>query len=144
MSGAQPILRSSLGGHLQHPSPVLQTHGERLLGVYVLAGLQGRQRDLGVDDRDGQVEDDLDLFVGQQLLRATSLRHTIRLRLGLGPLEHEVRTGDDLDVVEYGTVLQIDAADLAAPDYSDFDRRIFANGNVLRFVGFRLQVTGIS
>src|ERR671914_427206 len=39
----------SLDGHFQHPSPVLQAHGERLLGVYVLAGLEGRQRDLGVD-----------------------------------------------------------------------------------------------
>jgi hypothetical protein len=49
------------------------------------------------------------------------------LRLGFGPLEHEVRTGDDLDVVEYSTVLQIDTADLAAPDYSDLDRCVFAD-----------------
>ena len=46
---------SSLGGHFQHPPPVLQTDSERLLSVYVLAGLQGRQRDLGVGDRDRQV-----------------------------------------------------------------------------------------
>src|SRR5918995_5464215 len=117
----------SLGGHFQHPTPVLQAHCERLLGVYVLAGLQGRQRDLGVDQRDCQVEDDLDLFVGQQLLRAASLGHAVRLRLGFGALEQEVRTGDDLHVVERGPVLQIDAADLAAPDYSDLDRRVFAD-----------------
>src|ERR671916_864210 len=118
----------SLGGHFQHPSPVLQAHGERLLGVYVLARLQGRQRDLGVDHRDCQVEDDLDLFVGQQLRRAASLGHAVRFGLGFGPLEYEVRTGYDLDVVECGPVLQIDAADLAAPDYSDSHRRVFADG----------------
>src|SRR5918995_4014198 len=117
----------SLGGHFQHPMPVFQAHCERLLGVYVLAGLQSRQRDLGVDHRDCQVEDDLDLFVGQQLLRAASLGHAVRLRLGFGALEQEVRTGDDLHVVERGPVLQIDAADLAAPDYSDLDRRVFAD-----------------
>jgi hypothetical protein len=94
----------------------------------VLAGLQSRQRDLGVGDRDCQVEDDLDLFVGQQLLRAACLGHTVRFSLGFCPLQHEVRTGDDLDVVEYSPVLQIDAADLAAPDYSDLDRPIFADG----------------
>src|SRR5215203_5130531 len=118
----------SLGRHFQHPTPVLQAHCERLLGVYVLASLQSRQRDLGVDHRDCQVEDDLDLFIGQQLLRAASLGHAVRLSLGFGALEHEVRTGDDLHVVERGPVLQIDAADLAAPDYSDLDRRVFADG----------------
>jgi hypothetical protein len=71
----------------------------------VLARLQNRQRDFGVGDRDRQVEDDLDLFVGQQLLRAASLGHTVRSRLGFGPLEHEVRTDDDLHVVEYSPVL---------------------------------------
>jgi hypothetical protein len=81
-----------------------------------------------VDDRDRQVEDDLDLFVSQQLLRAARFGHAVRLRLGFSPLQYEVRTGDDLDVVEYSAVLQIDAADLAAPDYSDLDRRIFADG----------------
>jgi hypothetical protein len=50
------------------------------------------------------------------------------LRLGFGSLEHEVRTGDDLDVVEYSPVLQIDATDLTAPDYADSYRRVFADG----------------
>jgi hypothetical protein len=50
------------------------------------------------------------------------------LRLGFGPFQYEIRTGDYLDVVEYSPVLQIDAADLAAPDYADSYRRIFADG----------------
>jgi hypothetical protein len=90
----------SLGGNFQHPTSILQANSERLLGVYVLASLQSRQRDLGVGDRDCQIEDDLDLFVSQKLLRAACLGHTVRLRLGFGPLEHEIRTGDDLHVVE--------------------------------------------
>src|SRR5919112_1729708 len=123
----------SLGGHFQHPPPVLQAHGERLLGVYMLAGLQGRQRDLSVGDRDRQVENDLDLFIGQQLLRATSPGHAVGFCLGFCPLQYEVRTGDDLHGVERGPVFQVDAADLAAPDYSDVDCRISANGKVLHF-----------
>src|SRR5215212_3381886 len=121
-----------LGGQLEHLPPILQANSERLLGVDVLAGLQGRQRDLRMNYGDGQVEGDLDLFVGQQFLRAAGLRHTVGFRLGFRPLEHEVGTGDDLDVVERGRVLQIDAADLAAPDDSDFDWPIFADGRSLR------------
>jgi hypothetical protein len=94
----------------------------------VLAGLEGRQRDLGVGDRDCQVEDDLDLFVSQQLLRAACLGHAVRFSLGFCPLQHEIRTGDDLDVVEYSPVLQIDATDLTGPDYADSNRRVFADG----------------
>src|SRR5215208_6018059 len=127
----------SLGGHFHYPPPVLQANGERLLGVYMLAGLQSRQGDRGVDDRNRQVEDDLDLFVSQQLLRAACLGHAVRLRLGFGPLQYEVRTGDDLDVVEYSSVLQIDAADLAAPDYADSHRRIFADGRSFQLVSTR-------
>jgi hypothetical protein len=93
----------------------------------VLASLQSRQRDLGVGDRDCQVEDDLDLFVSQQLLRAVCLGHSVRLRLGFGPLQYKIRTGDDLDVVEYSPVLQIDATDLTGPDYADSYRRVFAD-----------------
>src|SRR5215208_4015964 len=122
----------SLSGHLEHPPPILQIHGERLLGVDVLASLQGRQRDLRVDYGDGQVEGDLDLFVGQQFLRCTGLRHTVGFRLGFRPRGHEIRTGNDLDVVERGPVLQIDTTDLAAPDDADFDRPIFADGRSLR------------
>jgi hypothetical protein len=50
------------------------------------------------------------------------------LCLGFSPLQYKIRTGDDLDVVEYSPVLQIDAADLAAPDYADSYRRVFADG----------------
>ena len=56
-------------------------------------------------DRTGVQADDLDLFVSQQLLRAARFGHAVRLRLGFSPLQYEVRTGDDLDVVEYSPVL---------------------------------------
>jgi hypothetical protein len=55
--------------------------------------------------------------------------------------EHEVRAGDDFDVVEYGRVFEVDAADLAATDYSYFDRAAFCDGEFLPFIrGFGLQV----
>jgi hypothetical protein len=90
----------------------------------VFAGFERRHRDLGVDDRDGEVEDDLDLLVSEQLFRGTCLRDTVSFGLGLRTLEQEVRTGDHLDVVEYGRILEIDAADLAATDDADPDRRV--------------------
>jgi hypothetical protein len=90
----------------------------------MLAGFERRHRDIGVDDRDGEVKDDLDLLVNEQRFRGTCLRDTVSLGLGLRTLEQEVRTGDHLDVVEYGRILEIDAADLAATDDADPDRRV--------------------
>jgi hypothetical protein len=84
---------SPLPRHLQHLPPVFQAYGERLLRVDVLARPKRHHRDLSVYGRDGEVEDDLDLLISEQLLRRASLWRAEGLRLGLGSLEYEVRTG---------------------------------------------------
>jgi hypothetical protein len=48
-----------------------------------------------------------------------------------GTLEHEVRTRDHLDVVEYERVFEVDAADLAATDDAYFDRAVLYDNEVL-------------
>ena len=84
-----------------------------------------------MDCRDSEVQDDLDLVVREQLFRSTGFRHVIRIRLRPRVFEHEVRAGDDFDVVEYGRVFEVDAADLAATDYSYFDSNVFGDGEFL-------------
>ena len=90
-----------------------------------------------MDDRHGEVKDDLDLLVSEHPLRGTCLRDTVSFGLGLRTLEQEVRTGDHLDVVEYGRILEVDAADLAATDDADLDRRVFFDNRASLFRGFR-------
>jgi hypothetical protein len=91
-------------------------------------------------DRDRQIQYDLDLIVVKHLFRSTRFRHAKSLGLGLGALGHEVGTRHDLDVVEHGPVLQVDAADLAAADDS-YVYRLFADGRILPLLGIRLQVS---
>ena len=67
--------------------------------------------------------------------------HTVSFGLGLRTLEHEVRTGDHLDVVEYGRILEVDAADLAATDDADPDRRVIFDNRASLF-SFRFQASG--
>ena len=54
-------------GQLQKFLPLRARQGQRLLGVDVLAGPQGVPADRKVRGGDGQVDDDLDLRVAQQL-----------------------------------------------------------------------------
>src|SRR5215203_4972736 len=133
VSGAQPILRSlsAATSSILHPSSKLTASG---FSVYTCLPASSAASETSA------------WTTGTVKLRAIStsssasnssggiagLRHAVGFRLGLGTLGHYVRTGDDLDVVERGPVLQIDTADLAAPDDTDFDRPIFADGRSLR------------
>ena len=102
----------------------------------MLACPERRQRDLGVCHRHGQIQDDLDLLISDQLPRRAGFRYAEGLRLLLGPLGHEVGTRDHLDVVEYARVFEVDAADLAATDDAYSDRAVFCDGEILPLSGY--------
>ena len=82
---------------LEHRSCLGGRQGEGLLPVDVLARLEGPERDLGVRGRDGQVEDDVDLGVGQQLVDARR-PHALFGGDGSGAVEVEVRDDDEREV----------------------------------------------
>ncbi len=109
---AQPL------GQLDQRLGVGEVRGERLFGVDVLAGLERRPADLGMDRRHGEIEDDVDPVVRQQLGRAqrpeaVALGHH---RRRLGP---EIGAGLQLDVAKARRVLAIDVGDHAAADDAD-------------------------
>src|SRR5215210_9578824 len=88
-----------------------------------------------MDVRNGQVQDYLDLLIIEQLFRRAGLRHAKCLSLGLGTFGHEVGTRDYLYIVEHCPVFEVDAADLAATDDADPDRRFFTDNRFLLVVG---------
>ena len=93
--------------------------GERFLAVDVLAGLERPLRDLVVGVVDGQVDDDVDLVVGEQVVergvRADAVGRGERGRaIGI-----EVRRRDQADLRVSQGVLGVSAGDVSRPDDAD-------------------------
>jgi len=106
------------GCQLHRALPVRAGRRERLLGVDMLARVQRGQVDRRVRRRDGQVHDHVDVGGRNQVLD----RHgadAVLLRLGFGPLNHEVGARNQLEAGQLRRVLQVDIADIAAADDAD-------------------------
>ncbi len=106
-------------GQGQHPLAVLSVHGEGLLAVGGLARLQSGQRHLGVRVGDGEVDRDLNLRVGKELLDAARPGHPEVGRLGLCPLGHHVGAGDDIEDLEPLPRAKVRSADVPTSDDAD-------------------------
>src|SRR5690606_2973621 len=104
---------------VEQPLPAVAVERERLLVPHVLAGGERLLRDLDVHRRHGEVDDHLDLVVGQQLGDRARPGHPVGLRLGRGPLGVEVGDEPHLDVRERREVLQVLVADVARADDPD-------------------------
>ena len=70
------------GGRVEHLAAALDAGGQRLLGVDVLAGGDRLQRDVGVQVRRREVQDDVDVVAGEQLVRRARLRPCSARALG--------------------------------------------------------------
>jgi hypothetical protein len=81
--------------------------------------------------RHRQVQDDVHPSPFEKVGDAPGAGHAVLRGLLPRPLLVEVRAGDHLEVLRGAAVLQINVADLAAPDYADLHRRVFAHDNVL-------------
>ena len=68
VSGAQPTRRPLLRRQVHDLARLGDVHAERLLGMDMLAGVENRQADVGVGQRHGQVDHDLDVVALQQLV----------------------------------------------------------------------------
>ena len=93
--------------------------GERLLAVQVLAGRDHALADLGVRRRDGEVEDDVDLVVGEQLVDAERPHPGPRRRDRLRPGRVPVGDGDQLHRAHPGERVEVLPDDGAAADDAD-------------------------
>ncbi|MEZ4583186.1 MAG: hypothetical protein R3A10_16385 [Caldilineaceae bacterium] len=67
---------------------------------------------------DGQVDDDVDARIGQQLVHAEGA-HAVGLRFGRGARRVNVRARRDVENGEFAGCFEVDVADVAAPDDAD-------------------------
>ena len=106
-------------GQGKHLLAFLPVHGQGFLVIDALARFQGCEAHLSMREVRGQVDDDLDLWVGQQLRDAACLGYAVFCRPRFCGLQARIRTGNDLDAFEQLGILQIDAADRATADQPD-------------------------
>ncbi|MNJ36936.1 hypothetical protein D3C77_317410 [compost metagenome] len=82
----------------------------------MLSGFQCLEADLGVYGRNGQINDDADLRVAEQLIRSTGAGDVIFLRLLPSPAQVKISAGCQLKNTEFVAVFHINAADFSAAD----------------------------
>ena len=111
---------SARARRIQQAAALLTNQRQRLFVVDRFTRLDYPHTDLGVRVWIRQVDDDLDLWIGQQFLRGARFRHVVLCRLLLRPLHDEVRAGDDFQYLEGVASLEIDTADVATTDDADF------------------------
>jgi len=103
-------------GGIQDGLAVCSCCGERLFAVYGFARCDGLKRNPGVRVGDGEIDDDLDLWIGQQLLYGACFGNAVLTCLAARALQIDVGAGDDLQNVEEAGRFEIDGADIAASD----------------------------
>ncbi|GGK81661.1 hypothetical protein GCM10012284_14640 [Mangrovihabitans endophyticus] len=69
--------------------------------------------------RDGQVDDDLHVRMGQRQLGRTTLGDAVRRRLPLREFRYEVGDDPDVEIREAGEIVQVLSADPARADQRD-------------------------
>ncbi len=98
--GSHPEQQPGLAGEVDQALRRLARQADRLLGPHVLAGAQRRGRDLDVRGGQREVDDDLDVVVGEQLRHGPRARdgEPLRLRGGAGDVdvadEHDLHVGE--------------------------------------------------
>ncbi|MCY1244907.1 hypothetical protein D9M72_580070 [compost metagenome] len=104
---------------------LLQRKHQWLLGIDVLAGFEDRLRDRVVRVRDRQVDDDIDIRIGQQPLDALGFYAVFRCPR-LGRCLVDVGAGDNLDALKQWGEPEVCGGDVAASD--DADAKFLGHG----------------
>ncbi len=102
-----------------------QRQHQRLFGIDMLAGFEDPLGNREMRIGDGQVDDDVDLRIGQKFVDRLGA-HAIFLRAQRRGLRVDIRAGADLDAPEEGGELEIGHGDMAASD--DADAEILGHG----------------
>ena len=112
-------------GGVQYRAAVLTVNRQRLFVVDVLACGDGREAHLSVGVRRCQVQHDVHIRVGQQLLHRAILRHSVCLNSALGPVYVDIRACHNLQARIQRQVLQVLRADGPASDDAHTDGIVF-------------------
>ncbi len=108
-------------GRVEQLASALPVERERLLAPDVLAGRESLERHLDVHFGNGEVDDDLDGVVGEQLGDGTRARNAEGSRLAACPLLIDVGDEAHVEVGELREVLEILGADHTGADDADAD-----------------------
>ena len=107
-------------GHGQYPFGFAELDPQRLLRVHVLARIQNRQIDLAVRRRNGEVEHQVAVVAGQQLLHRTRALEAVccgRLRCSRW---HHIGTGAEFHMREFLQRVQVGVCNHTATDNTYF------------------------
>lgn len=104
---------------------LLQGEHQRLFRIDVFAGFEDCLGDRIVRVRNGQVDDDVDIGIGEQRLDALSF-NAVFGRPRLGCRRVDVGAGDNLDAPEKRGKLEVGGGDVAASD--DADAKFLGHG----------------
>jgi len=108
-------------GGLQQLHAAGPVERERLLAPHVLARGERLQGDLDVHLGEGEVDDDLDVVIGEQLGDGTRVRHAERCRLVACTLFVDVGDEPHREVRERREIREVFGADHTGADDADAD-----------------------
>ena len=94
----------------------------------MLACVQSVDRNLGVNLRRGEVDDDFNIRIREQLF-VRDVRDAVEFMLLRGTLRDDIRARDDFEIAEFLRRLEIGVGNHAASDDTDF--RCFHEGKIL-------------
>jgi hypothetical protein len=116
--GSAPDAQPAGSRGVQHLPALVPIHPERLLGEGVLSRRKRLQRDRRVGLRDGQVEHDIDVRIGDQLVDGKHARHAELLRARACPIRVEIRARRHVQRRKLRRHLEIRGADRSTPHHS--------------------------
>src|SRR5215212_221793 len=113
---------SSFLGFTEQASAADAIEGQRFLVPDVLASADHLTGDIGMSRRDGEVDDDLDIWVVENGSDVSSCGNLVLGRLFLSCRLDDVANRQHVGVGKVGEILQVGIANSAGPDHADANR----------------------
>ena len=107
-------------GLVDEPAALLEIDREGLFREDMLAGAQRRERDAEMGGRHGEVDHEIDVVAGQELIDRQRL-DAVAACLSLRDLGPHVGAGPQRQAAIGGNVLEVDAGNVAASDDADVE-----------------------
>ena len=104
-----------------HLLSIFKIHSEGFFRIGVFARVERVYRDLGVNLRRRQIDDDLDIGIGKQLL-VGDVCHAVEFMFLCGPLRNDIGARDHFKIAEFLRCLEVRVGNHSASDNTDLCR----------------------